>query len=69
MTQPRTIYGPADVATELNLSRANVSNYLSDRYGDTGTPAPTFVTTDGRKFWDDKGLRAWRRWWKDRRGA
>lgn len=58
-TGPITVYGSADVATALAVSRATVSNWLA-RYIDT--PPPAYVTPDGRKFWDDAGVDAWRVW-------
>ena len=53
------IYGPSDVADELGISRQNMSNMLA-RHAES-MPAPSHVTPDGRRFWNARGLAAWRR--------
>ncbi len=57
----RIIYGASDIAAELGVSRPTVSNYLA-RNDDT--PAPAYVTPGGQRFWNAKGLDAWRIWAK-----
>lgn len=60
---PQTIYAMADVARLLNVTRAAVTNYKT-RYSDT--PAPDFVTVDGREFWTVDGMKKWRDWQRAR---
>ena len=56
-TEPTRIYGMADVADLLGVSRAAASNYRR-RHDDT--PAPDLVTTEGRVYWFD--LAEWHTW-------
>lgn len=59
-----TIYGAADIAAALSVTRAAVSNWL---IRDLDTPTPQFMTIDGRVFWDDAGLAEWVRWERNRK--
>jgi hypothetical protein len=52
-----TIYGPADVAETLGVTRAAVTNWLA-RYDDW--PEADFITLDGRLFWTS--LVGWQLW-------
>lgn len=58
------IYGCADVAQLLRVTRAAISNYRA-RF--TDTPEPAWLTTDGRPYWDQSGMREWQRWQANRR--
>lgn len=61
-----TIYSAADVARLLGVTTAAVSNYLGRH---TDTPAPTYVNTAGRLYWDRAGMSAWLAWQSNRRAA
>ena len=54
-----TIYGAADVAQLLRVTRAAVTNY---RVRHADTPAAQYVTPDGRAYWSADGMRAWQAW-------
>jgi hypothetical protein len=54
-----TIYGTADIATLLGVTRAAIGNYKA-RHADT--PPAQFSTLDGREFWSVAGMRAWLFW-------
>lgn len=72
---PRRIYGSQDIAHELGVSKAAISNAIH-RDGN-GTPPPAFVSRhpdpngQDRLFWDERGLERWRTWqseYRTRRG-
>lgn len=60
--EPRTIYGSADIATELGIQRNAMSNFITRH---ESAPRPSYITPDGRKFWNVAGLAKWRRWHAD----
>lgn len=55
----KRIYGCADIARYLGVTKAAVSNNLK-RFSDT--PRPDYVTPDGRMYWDRTGLTQWQHW-------
>lgn len=57
MTAPRHVYGTADVAKALGVSRPAVTNW---RARGLEIPPPDHVTVDGRAFWYD--LAPWHEW-------
>lgn len=57
--KPVQVFGSADVAIALDVTRSAVSMWLK-RYDDT--PTPLAITTDERLYWDADGLREWHRW-------
>jgi hypothetical protein len=52
-----TIYGSADIADALGVTKSAASNWLARR---NDWPTPDYQTPDGRLFWSD--LRAWHTW-------
>lgn len=54
------IFGNADIAVALGVSRAAVSNWLS-RHTDS-VPTHFAETPDGIKYWDLEGLKQWIAW-------
>jgi hypothetical protein len=54
------IFGNADIAVALGVTRPAFSNWLS-RHKDT-VPVPFATTPDGRLYWDMDGLREWMAW-------
>lgn len=59
-----TIFGTADVAVALGVTRSAVSNYLA-RYDDT--PSAQYKTPDGRLYWSAVGVARWLAWRDSRR--
>lgn len=57
--KPVVLYGSADVAKALGVTRATVSNWL---YRRDDWPLPTHTTPRGVLFWDD--LAPWHEWAK-----
>ena len=53
------IHSMADVAEVLQVSRPAIANAVKRG---NGTPAPAYVTGQGRTYWDDEGLADWRVW-------
>lgn len=66
VSSSQTIYGASDIAGILEVSKPVFSNWLSRI---DGTPPPTYITPNGKLFWDSDGLASWWTWRNERVAA
>lgn len=60
--KPQPVYGSADIASTLGVSRATFSNWLN-RY--TDTPTPSYITTHGVAYYSLADTLRWKGWHRE----